>query len=194
MMITLQECFDQIQTILEDVRINPEDQNETRKHIVLQEFPESFDIEENPDALRSDLDPYETKVQDETISTGRVNAFIVDEFDFAQTAKPMRDSTGKAIQADIGGKRIVTRNFRIFYFYQFGGGGIAHVRSITEAARLRFNKSPFLDFAPAKAQFFEGVHDGLQLVLSREDDFKGTICYVRAFQLTVRINEPQNQS
>jgi hypothetical protein len=192
-MISLDDLIDSMATILESVRIDKTNPAEERKHIVLKEFPESFDMEENPDSLRSDLDQYTEEIGDETITRGRVNAFIIDEFDFGQTPKPLKDSTGKAIQANIGGKRIITRNFRIFYFYQFGGGGIAQVRRLTEAARLRFNESPFLDLPPAKAAFFETVHDGLQLVLSTEDDFKGTICYVRAFQLTVRINEPQNQ-
>lgn len=164
---------------------------ETRKHSVLQEFPESFDESENVEPIRSELDPYFEEINGEQVEIGRVNTWIIEEFDFTQKPLPRKDNTGKALQSNIGGMRAITRTFRIFYYYQFGGGGIRHVRQLTEAARLRFNESPYFDFAPPKAQFFDGVHDGLQLVLATEGDFNGTICYVRAFQVTARFTEPQ---
>lgn len=165
---------------------------ETTKAVVFDSWVESFDEGENIDALRSALDTYDEvpdpDTPDVTIQRERVNAWMMTEGAFAQSKNPKKDSRGMVV-AGAGGKNIITRTYRLFYFYQFGGDGARRVSLVIEAARVAFNNLPKLGFATEIAEFVDG-HDGLQMPFEDEGDFKGVIAYVRGGMLTVRFIEP----
>lgn len=157
--------------------------------VVFAEWIESFDNGENIDALRSDLDIYETEQNGVSVELGRVNCWLLEEEAVRQEIVTNEDKRGVFAPEQPRGKTTITRTLRIFFFYQYGGGGAAFVRRITDRAIELFNQSPKLNFAPEKAQFFT-KHAGLQIPLITEGDFRGTICYVRGCRLVVTTIEP----
>jgi hypothetical protein len=158
-------------------------------YTVFTEPPESFDNGENIDVLRSPKDLYNDQIEGVAVEIGRVNAWILDELSLAQTITPLRDSRGREITG-AGGRATITRIISLFFYYQFGGGGVSYVRDVLERTRRRFNELPKLGFSAEVAEFIDGRNGGLQVPLETEGDFKGVIAYVRGCQLTLRIIEP----
>lgn len=159
------------------------------KYVVFTESPESFDRDENIDVLRSPLDTYDATIEGVPVVLGRVNAWILDEMNLRQDITVARDARGFEVPG-AGGRVIITRTFSLFFYYQYGGGGVAHVRDVIERARRRFNELPKLGFTADFAEFMDGRNGGLQVPLETEGDFKGVIAYVRGCQLTTRAIEP----
>ena len=149
------------------------------KYIVFTESPESFDNGENIDVLRSDADTYEDTSQGVAVTMGRVHAWILDEMNLRQEIAVVKDARGVALP-DAGGRALITRTFSLFFYYQYGGGGVAYVRDVIERTRRRFNELPKLGFSADFAEFIDGRNSGLQVPLETEGDFKGVIAYVRA--------------
>lgn len=160
------------------------------KSVVFPEWIESFDNGENIDALRSDLDQYTAEENGVEITKGRVNAWLIEEDSFTQQIVPATDRRGPFAPTEARGKTVTTRVLRLFFFYQYGGGGAKFVRRVTERAVDLFNSLPKLGFEAELAQFIEGRHLGLQIPLITEGDFKGTIAYVRGCRLTIKTFEP----
>ncbi len=161
------------------------------KSVVYDEWIESFDNGENIDALRSDLDKYTTFIESVAVEMGRVNCWLIEEDSFTQQIIPSDDRRGGFSPDQPRGKAVATRTLKLFYFYQYGGGGAKFVRSVTERAIDLFNSLPKLGFAPDLAKYIQGgSHSGLSIPLITEGDFKGTICYVRGCRLTVKTFEP----
>lgn len=188
------EIINQCKTILEGMKLESATNagvfDVDTKSVVYGEWIESFDNGENIDALRSPSDLYTTQIEGVSVDIGRVNCWLIDEDLLSQRQIPITDRRGVFSPNEARGKAIIQRTFRLFFFYQYGGGGTPFVRKITERAIELFNQLPKLGFAPAKAQFIEGQHEGLQIPLMTEGDFKGTICYVRGCRLTMRTIEP----
>lgn len=159
------------------------------KYVVFTESPESFDNGENIDVLRSPADTYEDTSQGGSVTRRRVHAWILDEMNLRQDAQVAKDARGLALP-DAGGRVLLTRTFSLFFYYQYGGGGVAYVRDCVERVRRRINALPKLGFSADFAEFIDGRNSGLQVPLETEGDFKGVIAYVRGCQLTVRAIEP----
>jgi hypothetical protein len=97
------------------------------------------------------------------------------------------------------GKNVITRRFRLTYFYQFGAASENTFSTNVEAIRTTVNANPKLGFAASgsggiagPAQFVEG-HDMLQAPLMAPDAFGDVIVHVAEMTLTVRLIEPLEQ-
>jgi hypothetical protein len=129
---------------------------------------------EDPTVLRSDDDTV-TLADDSTVQ--RVNCLMISEEAFSQNPPPadaVRSLTSPR------GKNVITRRFRLTYFYQFGA-----------ASENTFAASGSGGIA-GPAQFVEG-HDKLQAPLMAPDAFGDVIVHVAEMTLTVRLIEPLEQ-
>lgn len=194
MKLSSDKIIEKIAEILREMKLESETEENVfdvpTKSVVFPEWIESFDNGENIDALRSDLDKYTDTIEGQTVQIGRVNCWLIEEDTFSQTPVPSTDKRGIFSPNEPRGKSNATRTFRIFFFYQYGGGGAPFVRKVVERAIDVFNDLPKLGFSPEMAKFIEGQHSGLQVPLITEGDFKGVICYVRGCRLTVKTFQP----
>lgn len=159
----------------------------SNKWSVFGEWPESFDIGADPTILQSDTDTYTESVDEGTVTKKRVNSWIIN---------PRADSSvffpqNEAVALSARPKNILTRSIGLNYFYQFGGLGEAVVNDYVEAVRREINKFRKLGFDSDHAEFVNG-HNGLQMPVKESGDFRGTILYIRAGYIQVRLNEPLN--
>jgi hypothetical protein len=144
---------------------------------------------EDPTILRSDLD---TVTLADLSTVQRVNCLMISEEAFTQTAPPI--DTVRAITT-AHGKNIITRRFRLTYFYQFGASSENTFSTNIELIRTTVNSNPTLGFETVtngiagKGAFIEG-HDRLQAPLLAPDAFGDTIVHVADMTLTVRVIEP----
>lgn len=194
MKLSADQIIEKCALILREMKLanptNPEVFDVETKSVVFPEWIESFDNGENIDALRSPLDLYDTTIEGQPVTIGRVNAWLIEEDKVLQQIIKTDDKRGVFASNEARGKAMFTRSFRIYFFYQYGGGGAKFVRAVIERAISVFNDLPKLGFAPELAQFIEGRHLGLQCELMTEGDFKGTISYVRGCRLTIKTFEP----
>lgn len=139
--------------------------------------------------LRSPLD-------DAAISGGgtvkRVNCLVISEESFAQELQPARrDSTLLVTQPQ--GRAVITRRFRLTYFYQFGANSENVFSENIELIRTTINDAPKLGFAVAdsgpadKGEFIS--HDGLQMQAMEPDNFGPVVVHVGFGLLTVKLIE-----
>lgn len=139
--------------------------------------------------LRSPLD-------DAAISGGgtvkRVNCLVISEESFVQELQPARrDST--LLIASAQGRTVITRRFRLTYFYQFGANSENVFSENIELIRTTINDAPKLGFAvadsgPADKGEFIG-HDGLQMQAMEPDNFGPVVVHVGFGLLTVKLIE-----
>lgn len=161
------------------------------KIIDTMEFP--FGSPKDPTALRSPLD---TRVLVEGEGTSdRINCLMITEAGFGQSPPP-QDSTLLLTQAR--GKKIITRRFRLTFFYEVGEESEDEASDIIEASRVALNRNPKLGFAivvdykAGPAQFIEG-HDGLQMQSFLPESFGVPMSHVGDCLLSVRVIEPQER-
>lgn len=147
---------------------------------------------EDPAILRSPLD-------DATTSGGsgvkRVNCLMISEAGFIQTKQPQKEDFTRLITLPRG-RNIVTRDFYLTYFYQFGAASENQFSSNLELTRVTINDAPKLgfdvaDIGPAGlGEWIEG-HDLLQTPKGAMyvDFFGTTALHVAESNLTVRLLE-----
>lgn len=153
----------------------------------------------DPTPLRSALDEYPLFEGEGTDQ--RINCLIISEAGFGQSPPPP-DSTLLLTQAR--GKKILTRRFRLTFFYQMSLTEEGETPSenaasdIIEAVRMKLNQTPKLGFAmqagmnAGPGMFVEG-HDGLQLPDLIPFPFQQVDAHVGEGLLTVRLIEPQER-
>jgi hypothetical protein len=87
------------------------------------------------------------------------------------------------------GKNIISRQFRLTYFYQFGDSSENAFSDNVELIRATLNDTPKLGFAvPGAGEWVEG-HDELQMQAMEPDNFGTTVVHVGFGLLTVRLIE-----
>lgn len=144
---------------------------------------------EDPTILRSDTD---TVTLADLSTVQRVNCLMISEEAFNQ-APPLVEATRVITTAR--GKNVITRRFRLTYFYQFGAASENTFSTNIEAIRTTINSNPKLGFEvvtggiAGKGAFIEG-HDRLQAPLLSPDAFGDVIVHVADMLLTVRVIEP----
>lgn len=145
---------------------------------------------EDPTVLRSELD---TTTLESGETAKRVNCLMISEEAFSQSPPP-KDSVRTLTEPR--GKNVITRRFRLTYFYQFGASSENTFSTNNELIRTTLNANPKLGFAVVAASgkagpgaFIEG-HDGLQAPLIALDAFGDVIVHVAENLLTVRVVEP----
>lgn len=152
----------------------------------------------DPTPIRSELDEY-VLVEGEGTEQ-RINCLIISEAGFGQSPSA-KDSTLLLTQAR--GKKIVTRRFRLTFFYEMGQNNSASenvASEIIELVRVRLNQMPKLDFPitvtiddeyhAGPGMFIEG-HDGLQMPDLVPFPFQMVDAHVGECLLSVRLIEPQ---
>lgn len=138
---------------------------------------------EDPAILRSSLDTSATG--------GRINCLMISEDGFGQELQPpKRDSTLLLTQPR--GRVVISRRFRLTYFYQFGGNSENQFSDTVELIRTTLNDAPKLGFAVADdGSAGEGErigHEGLQVMSMLPEDF-ASVVHVADMLLTVRVIE-----
>jgi hypothetical protein len=163
----------------------------TRKAKIFDYMALAFKSEEGEEVaiLRSPLD---TATTTGGSTVNRVNCLMVSEESFAQELQPAkRDST--LLQTQPRGRAIITRRFRLTYFYQFGVDSENTFSATVELIRTAINDAPKLGFEVAKsgpAGAGEWVsHDGLQMQSMEPEMFGTTAVHVGFGLLTVRLIE-----
>jgi len=145
---------------------------------------------EDPTVLRSTSDPV-TLASGELVS--RINCLMITEESFTQ-APAQQDATRSITQAR--GRNLITRRFRLTYFYQFGAASENVFSTNVELIRTVINSNPKLGFSTIGLQGTAGQgeyvhgHDGLQMPAMLPDAFGDTIVHVAEGLLTVRVIEP----
>ena len=144
---------------------------------------------EDPTVLRSALDIV-TLVSGKTVQ--RVNCLMISEEAFSQ-APPQQDGTRQITSPK--GRNLITRRFRLTYFYQFGQQSENTFSTNVESIRTTVNANPKLGFdvldgITAGPGAYIQSHDGLQMPAMLPDAFGDTIVHVAEGILTVRVIEP----
>lgn len=145
---------------------------------------------EDPTILRSALDPV-TLANNSTVN--RINCLMITEDGFSQ-APAQQDSTRRETRPR--GRNLITRRFRLTYFYQFGNASENTFSTNVEVIRTTVNSNPKLGFAMIGTAGIAGPgeyvlnHDGLQMPIMLPDAFGDTIVHVAEGLLTVRVIEP----
>ena len=139
--------------------------------------------------LRSPLDTA-TTTGGKTIE--RVNCLMISEESFSQVLEPpKRDSTLLLTQPR--GRVVISRRFRLTYFYQFGESSENTFSTNVELIRTTINNLPKLGFAVADtgpADVGEHVsHEGLQMQAMEPDNFGTVVVHVGFGLLTVKVIE-----
>lgn len=144
---------------------------------------------EDPTVLRSSLDTATTEGGQQV---QRINCLMISEDGFTQPPQP-RDAT--RVDPSARPSRIITRRFRLTYFYQFGGSSENTFSANVELIRAAIEQSPHLGFAlldndgtAGPGAFVEG-HDELQMPVMLPDAFGDTIVHVAEGILTVRLTK-----
>ena len=154
-----------------------------RKFKVLSpEETQSFDENENPDVLRSELD-LDFAPGSNTDRIGKINAWVVRERGYDQTWQPVK--TGYLETPPAPAK--VGYRLQLEYFCQIGN--LVEVRATDVAVRKLFNQYPRLNLPSEQAQFIDQRHSGLQMILAAEGDLRTAIAYIRVYTLTVPVIE-----
>lgn len=143
---------------------------------------------EDPTILRSDLD---TVTLADLSTTQRVNCLMISEESFTQNPPPI-DKVGISTAR---GKNLITRRFRLTYFYQFGEASENTFSTNVEVIRTTVNANPKLGFEMVTAGIagkgaFIDSHDKLQAPEMFPDAFGDVIIHVAEMFLTVRVVEP----
>jgi hypothetical protein len=144
---------------------------------------------EDPTVLRSTADPV-ALASGSTVN--RVNCLMISEDGFAQA--PAQHDPTRAITSPQG-RNLITRRFRLTYFYQFGAASENVFSTNVEVIRTTVNSNPKLGFETvtegiAGQGAFVHSHDGLQVGIMAPDAFGDTIVHVAEGVLTVRVIEP----
>lgn len=163
----------------------------TKKAKIIDYLAFAFKPNEGEDitVLRSTLDPV-TLVSGQI--TERVNCLMISEESFTQ-APAQNDDTRRITSPR--GRNLITRRFRLTYFYQFGAASENVFSTNVELIRTTVNANPKLGFAVVTAgvagqgAYIES-HDGLQMPAMEPDAFGDTIVHVAFGTLTVRVIEP----
>lgn len=143
---------------------------------------------EDPTILRSELDPVSLLGGG---SMDRVNCLMISEEAFTQNPPP-DDSVGISRPR---GKNLITRRFRLTYFYQFGQSSENTFSTNVEVIRTTVNANPKLGLAmvtngiAGKGAFIDS-HDKIQSPSMYPDAFGDVIVHVADMFLTVRVIEP----
>lgn len=145
---------------------------------------------EDPSVLRSPTDT--ATLADMKTVVQRVNCLMISEESFTQ-APAQLDAT--RMEARPGGRNLITRRFRLTYFYQFGQASENTFSTNIEGIRTVLNSNPKLGFTmlvAGKAGPGEYIHshDKLQMPVMLPDAFGDTIVHVAEGILTVRVIEP----
>lgn len=165
----------------------------TKKTKIIDTMQYPFGTGKDPTALRSDLDT-QVLFEGEGVKQ-RINCLMITEAGFAQSPPPDDDTL---LLTQARGKKIITRRFRLTFFYETGELSENAASDIIEAVRVALNRNPKLGFAvvvnyiAGPAQFIEG-HDGLQLQSFLPEAFGGPMAHVGDCLLTVRVIEPQER-
>ena len=170
----------------------------TKKTKIIDTMQYPFGRGGDPTALRSDLD--EVVLLEGEGTKYRVNCLMITEAGFGQSPPP-KDSTLMLTQAR--GKKIITRRFRLTFFYEVGNDpdedSESEASAIIEVTRVHLNRNPKLGFETivnyeaGPAQFVEG-HDGLQMpdfLPEQPQPMGSTMAHVGYCFLNVRVMEPQ---
>jgi len=135
--------------------------------------------------LRSPLDTARTS-GGSTIQ--RVNCLMISEESFGQAKVPLKEDSTRLITQPRG-KNIITRRFRLTYFYQFGDSSESVFSDNVELIRSTLNDTPKMGFVvPGAGEWVEG-HDELQMQAMEPDNFGTTVVHVGFGLLTVRLIE-----
>jgi hypothetical protein len=160
---------------------------QTKKTKIFDYLALAFKSEEGTEVaiLRSSMDPATTSAG-KTIE--RVNCLMISEESFGQAKVPAKeDFTRLIIQPR--GKNIISRRFRLTYFYQFGDSSENTFSTNVELIRTTLNDAPKLGFTvPGVGEWIEG-HDLLQVPTMEPDNFGTTVVHVGFGLLTVRLIE-----
>lgn len=147
---------------------------------------------EDPAILRSPLDKATTTGGG---SIDRVNCLMISEAGFIQAKQPQKEDFTRLITQPRG-RNIITRDFYLTYFYQFGNASENQFSSNLELTRVTINDAPKLGFEVADigpagtGEWIEG-HDLLQTPKGAMyvDMFGTTALHVAESSLTVRLLE-----
>ena len=135
--------------------------------------------------LRSPLDSARTS-GGSTIQ--RVNCLMISEESFTQAKIPVKEDFTRLITQSRG-RNIISRRFRLTYFYQFGDSSENTFSDNVEVIRETLNNFPKLGFTvPGTGEWVEG-HDELQMSAMEPDNFGTVVVHVGFGLLTVRLIE-----
>ncbi len=166
----------------------------TKKTKIIDTMQYPFGRGSDPTALRSELD--EVVLEEGEGVKQRINCLMITEAGFSQSPPP-HDATLLLTQAR--GKKIVTRRFRLTFFYEVSEASENEASDIIEVSRVTLNQNPKLgfqvvvDYKAGPAQFIEG-HDGLQMQDFLPEAFGQAMAHVGVCNLAVRVIEPQEIS
>lgn len=138
---------------------------------------------EDPTILRSLLDMIPSH------PSGRVNCLMISEQGFSQARVPRKEDSTRVI-THARGKNIISRQFFVTYFYEFGLASENVFSENVELVRSTLNANPKLGFPvlTGAGEWVEG-HDGLQVPLMPADYFGSAALHVAEGTLTVRLIE-----
>lgn len=146
---------------------------------------------EDPTILMSPIDPVTLQGGSQTT---RVNCLMISESGFTQAKVPAKEDHTRLITRPRG-KNVITRQFFVTYFYQFGASSENVFSANLELIRTTINDAPKLGFAVAgsptgSGEWVEG-HDLLQVPNGAMyvDQFGTRGCHVAEGTLTVRLLE-----
>ena len=136
--------------------------------------------------LRSPMD--DAIVQGSSTMIKRVNCLMISEASFSQAKVRAKEDSTRLITAPRG-RNIITRQFRLTYFYQFGDSSENTFSTNVELIRTTLNANQKLGFTvPGAGEWVEG-HDELQMPAMDPDNFGTTVVHVGFGLLTVRLIE-----
>lgn len=135
--------------------------------------------------LRSSMDSARTSGGS---TVQRVNCLMISEASFGQAKVPAKEDSTRLIITPRG-KNIISRQFRLTYFYQFGDSSENVFSANVELIRSTLNDYPKLGFTvPGTGEWVEG-HDELQMQAMEPDNFGTVVVHVGFGLLTVRLIE-----
>jgi hypothetical protein len=118
----------------------------------------------------------------------RVNCLMISEASLSQAKVPAKEDFTRLITQPRG-RNIISRQFRLTYFYQFGDSSENTFSDNVELIRSTLNDYPKLGFTvPGLGEWVEG-HDELQMQAMEPDNFGTTVIHVGFGLLTVRLIE-----
>jgi hypothetical protein len=160
----------------------------TKKVKIFDYLALAFKSEEGTEVaiLRSSMD--DAMIQGTSTMIKRVNCLMISEASLGQAKVPVKEDSTRLITTPRG-KNIVSRHFRLTYFYQFGDSSENTFSTNIELIRTTLNANQKLGFAvPGVGEWVEG-HDELQMPAMDPDNFGTTVVHVGFGLLTVRLIE-----
>jgi hypothetical protein len=113
---------------------------------------------------------------------------MISEESFGQVKVPPKEDSTRLITQPRG-RNLITRQFRLTYFYQFGDSSENTFSTNVELIRTTLNDAPKLGFTvPGAGEWVEG-HDELQMQAMEPDNFGTTVVHVGFGLLAVRLIE-----